>query len=1224
LHVSSEKGNAAWLWLGGALAVFSCAAFAQTPGSKGWENHAGFRVRALELSSPGKPGFIVVDPKTSGVTFTNILSDQMLATDVQLLSGSGVALGDFDGDGLCDIYLCSLAGRNALYRNLGGWKFEEVAEAAGVVCPGQISRGACFADVNGDGALDLLVTAKAGGTRLFLNKGKGTFQEVTPRSGLFTNTGSTSMALADVDGNGTLDLYVANFGTEMLLHQGGKIAMRNINGRPTVVGRMARKIKVIDGKLVEFGEPDVLYLNDGQGHFTPVPWERGAFLDEAGQPVETPWDFGLTVQMRDLNGDGWPDIYVCNDFQTPDRIWINDGHGRFRAIATTAVRKSSFAAMGVDFADLTRDGHMDGLVIEMLARDPALRLRQISADPPGPPVLGGLNRRPQTGRNTLLRNRGDGTFAEIAEYAGLAASDWSWSPVFLDVDLDGYEDVLIANGSTYDLMALDEATRQVGMDPRAGGRLATQFPRSATPNCAFRNNGNLTFADRSRQWGFDSPAACTAMAVADLDGDGDLDVVVNCLNGNALLYRNESNAPRVAVRLKGLPPNTRGIGALIVVRGGAVPFQSQEMICAGRFLSGDDAVRVFAAGSKTNRLRIEISWRSGKFSVIPDALPNHLYEIDETAAVLKPVDSGTPPRPLFEDVSALLEHVHHEEPFNDFERQPLLPRRLSQLGPGVAWFDIDGDGSEELIIGSGQGGVLSAFRWDGKRFAKLPVLPVPLSGDSAGVAGLNLSGTPTVLVAQSGYEASNSVPLLRLTAGGGPGSAFQVLGAVSNLGPGAIGPIAVGDLDGDGRMEVFLGGRVNPGRYPEPAASWILRARNGVLSVDVALSEGLKSLGLVTSAVFSDLDGDGLPELIVACEWGPIRIFKFVGGKLKDLTAELGLDRDTGLWQSVTTGDLDGDGRMDIIAGNWGLNSRYRAEAQRPLVLYYGDFNDDGGVEVLETSYDLTGTRLLSAHHWQTVGAGMPFVLGQFRSNQEFSEATAEQILGTRLGKAGKLQVTTLASMVFLNRGDHFEARPLPREAQWAPVFGISVADLDGDGREDVLLAQNFFGMPSEASRQDAGRGLLLKGDGTGELRAIPGQESGVVVYGEQRGCALADYDGDGRVDAVISQNAEATRVFHNVGAAAGLRIRLRGPPGNPSAAGASLRVTRQGKVGPAREIHAGSGYWSQDSAVQVMAAAEGDQLEVRWPDGKRTSSKLPGPAREIAVLSDGSIEVLR
>jgi hypothetical protein len=1195
-----------------------------------WEQHDGYRIRHLEVPSQGKSGFELIDPKTSGVLFTNTLSTEALENDSTLLSGSGVALGDIDGDELCDIYLCSLTGENKLFRNLGQWRFQDITEQAGVRCPGQISRGAVFADVNGDGALDLLVTAKKGGARLFLNDGKGKFSEATSQWGLATNTGSTSMALADLNGDGTLDLYVANFGAEMVLREGGRVSIRMVNGKPMVTGRLSKKIRLINGQLVEFGEPDVLYLNDDASAFKAVPWTEGAFVEANGKPVEIPWDFGLAVQIRDLNGDGLPDIYVCNDFYTPDRIWINCGRGHFRAIDDLAIRKSSFAAMGVDFADINRDGHLDAFIIEMLAMDPVMRLQQKRVDFDALPHALGDRYRPQTARNTLLLNRGDGTFSEIAQFAGLEASDWSWSPVFLDVDLDGFEDLLIANGPTYDLLNLDIIMHHKGRDARLSQSREMDFPKLQTPNRAFRNQRDLTFKECGAEWHFNSLSASTAMALADLDGDGDLDVVMNCLGSNALLYRNESAQPRVAVRLKGSPPNTQGIGALVSLRGGAVPFQSQEIVSGGRYLSGDDPVRVFAAGSLTNRMSIEVAWRSGKHSLISNVLPNCLYEIQESVAKSPedfPPAGAQAIKPWFEDLSALLGHRDIKEAFDDFERQPLLPWHLAHPGPGVAWCDLFGDGTEELVIGGSPNSPLSVFRWDGRnRFEPVSAPKESLQANSTGMACAFSGAKPALLIAQSNYEqphdAVSSVMALMAQTNAPSQTRLEVV--VSNLGPESVDPVAVGDFTGTGELEMFVGGRVIPGRYPEAASSYILRNHNGSWAQDTNLSLAFRSIGLVTGAVFSDLDGDGRPELVLACEWGPIRVFRNAGDRLVELTAELGLSRFTGLWQSITTGDFDGDGKMDILAGNWGLNSEHKASEKQPLVLYYGDFAGDGSIQILETQYDLTGQKLLPLRSWESLTEAMPHLVRRCPNHKSFSEAGIEGILGERLPHARKLEARTLASMLFLNRGDHFEARSLPSPAQFAPVFGMAVADFDGDGFEDVLLAQNFFGTRTESLRLDGGQGLLLKGNGRGDFTAVPGQESGIRIYGEPRGCAVADYDGDGRVDAVVCQRGGDTRLLHNVRAEPGLLIRLKGPDSNPAGLGANVRLGLDGNWGPAREIHSGAGYFSQDSTRIVMAARSAREILVRWPGGKLVSSPLPQGAKEIAVRWTGEVEVLR
>lgn len=611
------------------------AAVFLTASSLGWEGGNGLRWSTLNVPASGKTGFTLLAPTETGILWTNIISEDSVAKHYNMVSGAGVAAGDYDGNGHCDLYFCNRGGENALFRNLGNGRFENATAAAEAACAGRSSTGATFADINGDGLLDLLVNSFLGTNSCFLNLGNGRFTNATRTAGLISRGGSTSLALGDVDDDGDLDLYVAYFGIEAILREGGRLSFNMVNGQPVVTGRHARRLKVVDGQLVELGEQDVLYLNDGRGHFTAVNWAE-FFRDEDGQPISAaPLDFGLSVQIRDIDEDGFPDIYVCNDFQTPDRAWLNDGHGHFRAMPHVALRNMSYASMGVDFADIDRDGRLDFITVDMLSREHARRLRQLSSMPPAGRTIGAIQDREAVPRNALYWNRGDGTYAEIAWLSGLAASDWSWTPIFLDVDLDGFEDLLVSTGSLYDVMDLDAAaaSRPAGPGVADSRKMLSLYPRLENRKAAFRNRGDLTFEDVSQAWGFDSRQVSNGMALADLDNDGDLDVVINCANAAPLIYRNDSVAPRVAVRLKGLPPNTQGIGAKVKLLGGAVPMQSQEMICGGRYLSGDQAMRVFAAGNLTNEMRIEVTWRSGRRTVVSGAKGNRLYEIDEPAAI---------------------------------------------------------------------------------------------------------------------------------------------------------------------------------------------------------------------------------------------------------------------------------------------------------------------------------------------------------------------------------------------------------------------------------------------------------------------------------------------------------------------------------------------------------------------------------------------------------------
>ncbi len=1228
-------------WIATLAWVFIAAtgAFAEEPA-------AGVKAWPLEVPKGGQPGFTLMSGSQTGILFTNELLAWPEATNQNLLNGSGLALGDYDNDGWCDVFLCNLNGSSRLFRNLGGWKFQDVTEAAGLANTNELARGAVFADVNGDGALDLLVTYSGRGTRLFVNDGAGHFRDAQA-SELADNTGSMSMALGDVNGDGSLDLYVANYG-ENTIRSGMKVSTRIVGGKEQVVGRYRNRLKIIDGKLVEYGEPSVLFLNDGKGKFRRLSWTDGTFLDESGAPLaEVPWELSFTVVIRDIDQDGNPDIYVCNDFQDPDHLWLGDGHGRFRAIARTALRSTPHFSMTADFADINNDGWDDFFVTDMISRSHDLRMRQVK--PSIPPIAHTREKtwdRPQVRRNFLFLNRGDGTYADVANYAGVACSDWSWSTAFIDVDLDGYQDILVGTGHYYDTQdqdALEAVDRMSPSEKNDVRKTLSLYPPLLTPNYAFRNRGNLTFEEVGKQWGFDSLQVSHSMALADLDNDGDLDVVVNCLRSPALVYRNNCSAPRVAVRLKGLPPNTRGIGAKIKLFGGAVPVQSQEMTCGGRFVAADAPQRTFAAGEGDGRMKIEVTWRNGRKSVVEHVKANYLYEIDESAAVVVPPKPVPPkPLPLFEDVSAALAHRHSDPAFDDFERQTLLPRRLSQLGPGVAWFDLDGDGREDLVIGGGGGTSLGVYlnRGNGQWKKAEGLLTNSLPDDSAGlVAGVLQAGRRSLLVGLAQFETqqTNQPAALRYDWSAGAASNGAV---VPGLGD-STGPLALADVYGDGKLDLFVGGRLKPGRYPEPASCALFKNQGGTLVEDPAATALLAKAGLVTGAVFTDLDGDGYPDLVLACEWGAVRVFRNDHGHLQEWDVPLTvatpadpqapgqpasvskLSEVRGLWTCVASGDFDGDGQMDLVLGNWGLNSSYQQVAPGPWFLYFGDFNEDGGTHIVEAFHDATLKQVVPWRDLTFMEKDLPWLRTSFPTHRAYAAANLSTLLGERMPKARKLEAKFLGSMLLLNRGNHFEVRLLPPEAQWSPVMGIAVGDLDGDGQEDLFLSQNYFAVRPEDGRLDAGRGLLLRGDGKGGFAPVPGLESGIVIYGEQRGCALADYDGDGRVDLVVSQNNDETRLFHNLRAQVGLRVKLAGPSGNPDGIGAVIRLEFGGRPGPAREVQAGSGFWSQNSPVQVLATpGTPTALQVRWPGGKVTRSDLAAKARSIIVDATGAVRV--
>lgn len=698
-----------------------CAALALAARAAGWSQEKGYRWKELPARQGAKPGFKLLSPTETGVAFTNTLSELSIASNRVLANGSGIGVGDYDGDGLPDFFACALERPAALYRNLGAWKFQDQTAASGLPTNLLATRAAVFADINNDGHLDLLITTVSNGVRCFLNSGTGTFTETTEAAGLKRASGAMTIALADIDGNGTLDLYVANYRPNDIRDR-GRVSFRNVGGKPVPPAEYKDRLFLRDGQVAEYGEPDQLYLNDGKGQFTPVSWTGGAFLDSDGKPLTAPpMDWGLTATFRDINGDGAPDLYVCNDYWTPDRLWLNDGKGHFGATAPFTLRKIPSSSMGVDFADINRDGHLDFFAVEMLSPDPRVRKRQRLADKPVPPAIGINADLPQVFQNTLFLNRGDSTFAEIACFAGLEATDWSWSPLFIDVDLDGFEDLLISAGHFHDVQDLDaelEIRRRQHSWSGYTNDLARQqaytrelmenyrlYPPLQFPIRAFRNLGNLHFQDAATDWGFTNAAIHHGIVLADFDGDGDLDLVVNSLNAGLEIYRNEAPAPRVAVRLKG----PAAIGSKIILHD-PTGSQQKEITVGGAYLSGSETLAVFAVNTSAS---IEVTWRNGKKSTIDHVLPNRIYEIEETqAAPSSPTTAKF--TPLFEDVSDRLAHSHHELPFDDYARQPLLPFKLSQQGPAVAWFDFDGDGADDLIIGAGAGASPTIFLSDGK------------------------------------------------------------------------------------------------------------------------------------------------------------------------------------------------------------------------------------------------------------------------------------------------------------------------------------------------------------------------------------------------------------------------------------------------------------------------------------------------------------------------------
>ena len=1249
MNAVSRRGLVAAALALAALAV-GCTDKATPP----WHQESGYRWRELDVPS-GDAGFTPM----KGISFENTVSDSVLLGNRVLGEGAGVALGDVDGDGLVDVFLAKTQGCSALYRNRGHWKFEETTKAAGVGACDRHSTGAAFADIDGDGDLDLILLSTTGPNVIFTNDAKGNFTEHRDLGLDTTGRGGTTIAMADVDGSGRLALYVANYKPYNPVdtippeqRTSNRLVRQVAPGKYEVVPERARDFKLVMRpdmgglNMTMLGEPDDFYLNDG-GRFTRVPLTSDRFRDAQGKPLAfEPESFGLGAKFVDLNGDGAPDLYVANDFEDTDQLWFNDGRGAFRLADWTAQRQLSNSAMGVDVADVNGDGLPDLFEVDMLSNDSRRLRTQMPTHTALPKKPGDIETQLQQQRNALFVNRGDGTFEELGMAAGVQASGWSWSTMFLDVDLDGWQDILIANGHLWDVMDADTQERLQKNPPAAWQRERWQFPALPLKNIAFRNRGDVTFEDASDKWHFGTEDDIShAMAMGDLDGDGDLDVVVNRLRAPALILRNDASAPRVAVRLVGDAPNTRAVGAKIRLLGGAIPIQEREVQVGGLYMAHSDYAASFAMGTADSAV-LQIAWRDGRVTTLATVKPNRLYEITTATAT-----SRTPPRDtatqtaLFADVTSQLGgHKHFETAFDDWERQFLLPNAFSQLGPGVTWFDYDRDGDEDLVVGAGRSGQLGVFRNDRGRLVPQPAQGPTAAADFTTILGLTSNGTSRLLAGLSNWELPVGAPAPSVTSvavnrGSVAVAAVPLLPSQES----ATGALALGDYDGDGDLDLFVGGRAIPTRYPQPASSKLYRNDVGTFVLDSARSTLLDRVGLVSSAMFADVNGDGRPDLLVAREWGSVALFLNQGAQFAEAPASWGLDKWTSRWNGIAAGDLNGDGRLDLIATSWGRNTATPADSARPLVMLHGPFGSAGEEEMLITREDPRLHALVPFNSYTRLRVAIPEMANRLRSYAAYADATAETVLGTQLSKVQRTNVATLDHMLFINRGDHFDAVPLPREAQMAPAFYAGVADFNGDGNEDVFLSQNFYPTAVGLPRYDSGRGLLLLGDGKGGLAPQSGQRSGILVYGDQRGAAYSDFDGDGRLDLAISQNGAATRLYRNTGAKPGLRVRLAGPPSNPDAVGAQVRIVYDSSLssraptfssraptlssraksrdllframGPIREISAGSGYWSQNGAVQVFGLSNTPTaVWVRWPGGGETSAPVPPGAREVTI----------
>ena len=1092
--------------------------------------------------------FETLSPTSTGVTFVNELPEKPdfnILNYLYYYNGGGVAVGDIDGDGLPDLYFTSNLGPNRLYRNKGNLRFEDITERAGVGAPDGWKTGVTMADVNGDGRLDIYVSSvsyltELGRNTLFINNGDGTFTDRTKEYGLDFAGYSTQAVFFDYDCDGDLDMYLVNSSTHAERRMGSR------SGQPAAPN---------------VASADRLYRNDG-GHFVDVT--AGAGIHDSDHGVE---GFGLGVVVADFNLDGCPDIYVANDFQENDVLYINDCNGTFAESITRATGHTSRFSMGVDAADFNNDGWPDIFVADMLPEREDILKTSASSESF---TLDNLRLRagyhPQYPRNTLQLNRGAlalrgaatgetsgsariPTFSEIGHLAGVFATDWSWAPLFADLDNDGRKDLFLTSGiyrRPNDLDYIDYVGNEAVQASLAKGitrenlPLLQRMPQIPLPNHAFRNNGGLTFTNMAEQWGLAEPGFSNGAAYVDLDNDGALDLVVNRINAPAAIYHNRARAANgngyLTVELHGTGGNTLGIGARVTVKQQGALQVLEQGLTRG-FQSSVDPRLHFGVGSAKTIDSLIVVWPDRREQALTNVAANRIIELDQANAVIPSEGPPAPksrnrPRPergpSFTDVTTALgvDVRHYENEFLDYSREPLMPHRLSTEGPALAVGDVTGDGLDDIFVGGAkwQPGTLLVQQRDGSfRRSTQPGIAADSLAEDVDAAFFDADGDGDLdlYVVGAGNEFSGQEDALRgrLYLNDGQGTFRRATNALPALFDNGS-CVVPGDFDGDGDIDLFLGSRVVAGKYGVTPRSHLLRNEGNGQFTEITddVAPGLGNVGMVTSAAWIARPGSKGLDLVVVGEWMAVHVFRQENGKLADRTAESGLARTDGWWNAVTVADLNGDGRPDFVLGNLGLNSYVRASPNEPARLYVSDFAHNGTLQQVLTFYK-HGVSYPVAGRDDLVRL-IPSLRSRYPSYASFGAARVEDIFpASDLSQATVREARVFATSVAIDRGDGtYRLEPLPAEAQFAPVFAAVLRDFDGDGHPDLLLGGNLYGVQPVYGRYDASAGVLLHGAGDGRFTST--DRSNLGIEGEVRDMKLVRHAGGGSLIAVARNNA--------------------------------------------------------------------------------------------------------